>query len=234
MKIIRELSNIITPKRTKHVNLLSFNLKTDSKLMQLYEGIRKDHFKSDEEAIKSLYGDLKHKYKYSKLKYDLRRRLYNTLHLGELDSNTVSEDVKTFMECQKAWTAIRFLLYFNAKAAAISILEKHFPKMLKYEFTIMILEGARRLNRYYSTYELDNKKLTYYDDLVSKYLSLYIVEVKIDSYYNSLISMYIEDKSPKEKVASTATEYLEQLDAIYPEVLSSTFIASYILMEIVN
>ncbi|MEN0050650.1 MAG: hypothetical protein AAF806_26530 [Bacteroidota bacterium] len=234
MKIIRELSKIITPKRTKHVNLLSFNLKTDSKLMQLYEGVKSGRFESDEEAIISLYGSLEHKYKYSKLKYDLRKRLYNTIHLVELEAETFDDDIKTTIECQKVWTSVKFLISAKAFQSAIDILEKYFPKMLKYELTSMTIEGARILRKCYSTFALDVKKQQYYDLLLKDYLSLYAAEVEIDGYYNHLMSMYAEDKSPKKEVASIATNYLEALDAVYPKVVSSTFISLYKLIEIIK
>lgn len=234
MKIIRELSRIITPKRTKHVNLLSFNLKADSKLMQLYEGVKSGRFKSDEEAIISLYGNLKHKYKYSKLKYDLRKRLYNTIHLVELETETFDDDIKTTLECQKIWTSVKFLISAKAFQSAISILEKYFQKMLKYELTSMVMEASRLLRRYYSTFILDTKKQQYYDLLLEDYLSLYAAEVKIDGYYNHLMSMYAEDKSPKKEVASIAASYIEVLNASYPKVVSSTFISLYKLIEIIK
>ncbi|MEL6717634.1 MAG: hypothetical protein AAFP82_02880 [Bacteroidota bacterium] len=202
--------------------------------MQLYEGVRRSKFQSDDEAIISLYGSLKHKYKYSKLKYDLRKRLYNTLHLVELDSKLFDDDVKTFLECQKAWTAIRFLIFFQAYQAAFSILEKYFPKMLNYEFTVMIVEGARLLRKYYSSFKLDVKKLNYYDNLISEQLSLYAAEVTLDGYYNLLISKYVEDKSPKEEVTKMATDYLDKIDLIYPKTLSSSFLSIYNLVKIIK
>jgi len=234
MNIIRELSNIITPKRTKHVNLLSFNLKMNSKLMQLYEGVKSGRFESDEAAIISLYGSLKHKYKYSKLKYDLRKRLYNTIHLIELDSKTFDDDVRAALECQKAWTSVKFLIFVRAFQSAVNVLEKHLPKMLKYELTSMVVEATRLLRQFYSTFALDKKKQQYYDLLLEDYLSLYVAELKTDGYYSHLISMYAEDKSPKKEVASIATNYLETLDNIYPKVISSTFISRYKLIEIIK
>ena len=234
MQIVEELSKIITPKRVKHVNLISFKIGKDSKLLQFYEGLRKGKFSSDQDAVLALYGNLDAKYKYSKLKYDLRKRLYNTLHLVKLDAKEVGDARKTFIECQKIWTTVYFLIFFNAKKSAINLLEKYFPKMLKYEFTIMVLEAAKILRQHYSVIDLDRKRVDCYDKIVKDYLQLYVEETTIEGYFHDVISYFVQSKSQQASTLKLADSYLEQVDISSLAISSSQMIFRYRMIEVIK
>lgn len=234
MKIIKALSKIVTPKRTRHVDILSFNLKKDSKLMRLYEGLRKDKFRTEEDAIISLYGDISHKYKFSKLKHDLRKRIFNTLHLIKVEDQKLSKIQSAMISCERAWTAIRLLIMFQSLKPAIYLLDKHFPKMIKYEFTLMILESAKLYKRYYSTIDANTKRVDYYDHLINQHLTLYIAETKIEGYLSKLLSLYSKDKGHKSAVENIAEDYLSEIKNIYPDVESSAFLSRLKMVEIIK
>lgn len=234
MKVIKELSKIITPKRSSHISILSFDLKKDSKLLQLYEGVRKNKFESDEEAITAIYGagGTKNKYKFSKLKYDLRKRMFNTLHLIETNPKELDETKKVVLECERAWTAIRHLIMFQSIRTAIYVLNKHFQKMLDHELTMMIIEGAKLYRKYYSSVEASPKKVAYYDEIITQYLRLYVSETQIEGYFSGIVSLYINDRSHKSEVELMADKYLSTIRASYPAVESSAFLSRYKLIEI--
>lgn len=234
MKVIKEIVRIVPPKRTRYVSLMDFGLKSDSKLKLLYDGIRNNKFETDRDAIVSLYGDEKFKQKYHKLKYDLRRRLFNTIHLVELDEKEVGTLRKTLLDCQKAWTVIRFLINFQAIKSAIYILDRYFPKMQKFDFTNMVLEGAKLYRQYYTTIEVDEKLAAEYDEMVQEYLQLYVAETIAEGYFHELMSYFVKSKKPQKEVSTLAAKRLVKLREKYPPILSNGFIFRYKMIEIIQ
>ncbi len=234
MEIVKELSRIISPKRTKHVNLMDFRLKENSKLMRFYDGLRRGKFKSDEDAIMALYGTMGAKYKYSKLKYDLRKRLYNTIHLVELDAQEMGEVRKIFLECQRVWTSVYFLIFFKAQKAAIYVLEKHFPKMLEHDFTIMVLEAAKILHQHYTSLEIDPKRCEKYDKIIQDYLKLYIAETRLTVQLSNMYSYFSQSRKQHTELAPIAKAYLEEIQKIYPPIISNHFIFKYAMIELLG
>lgn len=234
MQIIRELSKVIKPIRTNRVNLIDFNLKRSSKLLQLYEGLKSGKFESDKDAIIKLYGSLSERSKYSKLKYDLRKRLFNTIHLVELDVEEVGDARKKYMTCQKAWTTIYFLIFMKSIKAATYVLEKHFPIMMEYDFTSMTLEGAKLLRQHYTITAPNPKEQQKYEQIVKNYLPLYVAETTLEGYFHHLMSYEVQNRSQQEETVALATKYLSEIQKIYPETLSNTFIFRYRMIEIIQ
>ncbi len=76
---LKDLVQIITRNKTKHIELLGNSEKPSSLLDQLYDGISKGAFKDDAQAAMHLYGVSNPKdANYRKLKTRLIRQLVNT------------------------------------------------------------------------------------------------------------------------------------------------------------
>lgn len=234
MENLKELIRIIAPKRMKYVSIMDYNLNRDSKLMQLYMGLKNGKVNSDDEAIHLLYGKEEVGTKYSKLKYSLQKRLINTLHLIELNAEEISKRKRAYLECTRAWTTAQFLIMLQAKRVAIQLLEKSLKKMILYDFTMLVLESAKILRQDYGVIGGDQAKIREYDEIVTTYIDLFVAETKVEGYFHYLMSHYVKSKASQSHIYEIADRYIQEIESNLPTYMSSGFIFRYKMIEIIK
>ena len=128
MKILQELVQVITPKKVSGISVMHRHLSADSKLMQLYTGILTKEITTDEAAARALYGTTDTGSKYSKIKYELRERLINSIHLIPLADHNNSRISRAYFNYYSRLTTARFLMVMGAYQAGTYLLKKILKK----------------------------------------------------------------------------------------------------------
>ncbi len=234
MDNLKELIRIISPKRVKYASIMDYSLKKDSKLMQLYMGVKNGKIQDDTDAIQLLYGKEKVGTKYSKLKYNLQKRLINTLHLIELSNEDISERKRAYLHCTRVWTTVQFLIMLQAKRVAINLLEKNLKKMIQFDFTSLVLESSKILRQDYGVIGGDQTKSKEYDDMVSTYLDTFVAETKVEGYFHHLMSYYVKSKASQHYIHEMASQYIQEIEKVVPSYMSSGFIFRYKMIEVIK
>lgn len=234
MEILEELVRIISPQKIAKVSVMHRHLPATSKLMQLYKGISQKEFDSDESAALTLYGTTDTGSKYSKIKYELRERLINTIHLIPLVDHNDSEISRAYFRYYSRLTTARFLMVLGASQAGINLLQKILVKAQEFEFTDVIIEAARLLRAYHGSNTGNAAALMEYTQVIQKYLRLYQNELVGEELYYDLLSQYVQDKSTKIHLAVLAEQYLNQLQPALQEDSSLLFIFRYRMIELMS
>ena len=209
MKELRELVTVVTRHKIKSIKMLGVSLPASSKVMKLYHGISSGVFDSDEEAIHALYGgdQVSARNSYSKLKYDLKRRLLNTLFFIDQKQSQQTAYERAFYNCYREFTAARFLLRRGARKIAIEILAKTWKKAKQIELTPVILESLQLLRHHHGVILGDRRKFYQYHKHIQYYQELYLEEIRADGYIEELLSHYVIDKSTKKHYYEMAEKY---------------------------
>lgn len=120
-----------------------------SKLGQLYDGILKGTYPTDEAAAADLYPEGNLGSNYRKLKADLRERLINTILEVNPRNFTTNEYQKAYYDCHRQWAATKILFGRNATAAAVTLARKVLRNSLRFEFTQLSLDALGMLRMHY-------------------------------------------------------------------------------------
>jgi hypothetical protein len=236
MEKLHELVRVFHPKRISYVSFFSHQLNSDSKLMQLYQGIQTNKITDDESGAALLYpNDEEGKSKFSKLKYHFRKRATNTILLIEVnDENGKKKRRKAFFDCLRTFVIAYFLIILQARSMSIHLLKNKLKVMQHYDFTFLIIESAKLLRQHHAAIVGNLKKAREYDDIISTYMPVYTFETRVEGYYYELMSYYVNNKSSKSFIYNLATSYVEKTQTPLPIQASSSLIFKVKMMEIIQ
>ncbi len=223
MEKLRELVNVVTRNKIKAIEIIGYSSDNQTKINQLYEGIKTGAYQNDSEAFEDLYEGDCSKNSYYKLKFSLRERLYNTVFFIDIKNSKYSDIKQTQLYVQKMISLFNLLKAKGATINAISIGEKVIKTAIDYEFVLEVVYLARRLRSHYALVVGNRKKYLYYHELLKKYQKVAEAEATAEGYFYDLASLYIKNKSTKRKIAQLATSYLEDLDTFRIELETSSF-----------
>lgn len=235
MERLKELVDVINPKRINYVNIFSNHLNTDSKLMQLYQGISSSKIKDDESGIALLYpDDTEGRSKFSKLKYHFKKRIINTILLIEIkDGSGKKERRKAFFDCLRTFIIAYFLIMLYARTTGIHMLKQKLKVMQHYDFTFMVVESAKVLRQHYVGIVGHVSKAKEYNTLIKKYLHLYNVETEVEGYYYELMGYYVKNKASKHFLLDLANAYSKEIPTTPPDSASSSLVFKMAMIRII-
>jgi len=217
MKKLAEIIELINLNKIKSIEVIDHNTDSNTKLMQLYHGIRLGKFKDDDSAKNKLYPNSKSNNAYYKLKHTLRDRLYNTLFFLDVKSKKYSDIHKAKLYIQKVARIADILIHKGLKKNAIYISKKGLKLATEYEFTEEQLIFAQILRGYAASIVGDVTMFTTYNEIINECCDLQRSEMKVEGLMLNIIVLYVNDKSTKTFVYETANSYIEELAPFIPE-----------------
>lgn len=232
---IGELAKIISSKKIKLLPTM-IGLRAGSILKQLHQLIINDKADTDEELAALLYKKENHpRAKYNKLKYNYKQRLYHTVLLAEPnDKAKTGERKKAFFHCARAWLIGYFLILIQARKSGIAYLEHSIDDMLKYEFTVLILESCKILRQHYGVMASNSGRHHKYNQLIQDFLPTYVAETKAEGYYHELMSYYVKGKQSKTFIHEIASQYHTDLSTVKTNRQTSSLIYKASMIEIIK
>ncbi|MEM9887710.1 MAG: hypothetical protein AAF849_17575 [Bacteroidota bacterium] len=236
MEVLKEIVKVLTPKRISYVSLLSNQLNSDSKIMQLYQGIQSGKIVDRTSAISFLYpNDVEGKSKFSKLKYHFKKRAISTILLVEINNDDgKKERKKAFFDCLRTFVIAYFLIMLHARKAGIQLLQQKLKTMHYYDFTFLCLESAKILRQHYATIVGDFEKVELYNQIVMDYMSLYVLETKAEGYFYQLMGFNAKEATSQTFLHHVSTQYLEELPGELPTNASSSLIYKFKMIELIQ
>ncbi len=212
MDHLKELIGLITKHKIKGIEIIGGPDFQNSKLQELYDGIQKGRFITDEEAATAIYKDDKNKdSNYSKLKSRLQQRLINTVFFIDINKSSHNEIQRAYYTCHKDWAALKILIGKGARLTAIPIAERILRRAEKFEFNQLALDISRSLRFHYSAIDKNRKKYNKYNKDVKKHQKVLMAELLADEYYATIINKLSSRTVSKSEISKTAIKYSEEL-----------------------
>jgi len=217
MQNLRELVTIVNQVKIRDISIVGRGRNWNGqKIKQLYEGIAKGDFATDEAAALAIYGENYAKTSYTSLKKHLTDRLLNTLFFIRLSESPINDFQKVYFDVHKLNSVVKILAGKGSKVSSIIIAERLLTKSLQYQFTDVNLSLAKLLRRHYRIYKYDAQKANKYDAIVKEQLQILIAETKVEDYYELLIAGLRNKRSSQNDLAAKGKEYAKVVRSIYP------------------
>lgn len=211
METLKELIGIATKTKVDNIEILGIPREKNTKAYQLYEGIVKGIFTTDDEAALFFYGKGAEHQSYLNLKYQLRKKLLNTILLIDSTPENFKEYQRLQYSVQKKWAAINILLFQKAYTASIPLIKILLQQSLKVEMTDISIEILRNLRYYYGIHKKDEDLFNQYDLLLNKQLTLRTKELLVEGLYLRLTANYIDQKHSKGDLIDLSSEYTKKI-----------------------
>ena len=208
--ILQELVRVVTPQKLQKAKPIFFYDKKQ-KIRLLYDGLRLRKWNTDADASHEIYGKKVKNGTFSKLKSDLGEKLLSDVLLINLGDSEINESKKAFKDCLLRYhTAILLYRFTPYHKTPNVILEKIFPKCLRYEFTELIIGISEILSWKYKLVN-DVKKGAYYEEILLSYLRIQNCECKGKIFLGNIYAQYARTRSFLPGIALQVTTYLDQL-----------------------
>lgn len=219
---LRELVRLITRHKAKDIELLG---DTDedgnrTKLNQLYDGIMRGAFISDDDAAADIYGskaNASHP-EYRRLRNRLLRQLLNTTFFADAHQTTVTDLSKVTFQIYKDYAAATLLLSKDARQAGSYLMGQVVEMAIKYEFTELVAEGARWLRMVYAGSLGNINMLEKYTLIHEEYEKKRRLEIDAFNEYQYVVKHFIGGTSTNKAVFEHTTECFPRLLAKVDEV----------------
>ncbi len=215
---LKELAWFVSKNKVKRIEIVGEQNNYNSLVQRLYDGLSTGKYNTEEDAALDLYQDSPTNSNYRQLKYNLEKRLLNTIFHIDVNASEFTDYSKAYISCQKNTAAINILMLRGVRENAISLAERTLRIALEYEFTDIILSLARILKSHYGFYSDKRTKYLEYQSLISKYSEILNVEIKVDDYYEELISLHMSNRVLKVKnldLLKTRIQELRTLQKTY-------------------
>jgi hypothetical protein len=212
MKHLIEISKIVTKRKIRKIEIFDdYSLRNKkSKFNEFYEGLRSQKFKNDRDAASKLYGCSPTDPKYRQLKSRFRKRLLNTLFFLDINLPSTSNYDRAYYTCNKEWTLVKTLLWYNAFNTAAQLTRQVLTTSLKYQFSDMIINCARIL-RSQSAEKGDEKAYEEYDNYIKEYTHIWEAEIRSEELYQRVITNYYKPFSKNFDLAERIDSYCDAL-----------------------
>lgn len=215
---LQELVRLITRQKAKDIDYLGKEEPdgTSTKLNQLYSGISKGTFDSDDDAAVALYGkgaNASHA-EYRRLRNRLLKQLLNTAFFMDAQQANSKEYNTVSYQLYKDYSAAALLLQKDARQAGIYLMEQVFETACKYGFTDIAAGAARSLRGQFSAAIGDVNMYDHYSALQKKYEDKRRHEFRAFDEYQQIIRRYIGG-------AATNPEVYQYAKYVFPELLEN-------------
>ena len=217
MDSLKEIINALGQFSPENIRLIVKIRQPPTQTTQLYEGIKKGEFDSDEAAAKAILNCSAKHQSYKNLKTKFRSRLINTIFfINPKEFQINSEQNKISFGAYKQWTAAKILNNLGAKEAAVKLGKQVLKKAKKAGISHLVAEIAMFLRFYYGSIIGDRKQFEHYNELHHKHSEIMLWENKTQEYYTMLTLFYSEGKADPSIIYKDASSYyLEIKDALY-------------------
>lgn len=232
LRKLKELIGLINQNKTKSIEIIDNGINSDTKLMQLYHGIRKGKINSDEEAMACLYPEETNRNAYYKLKYTLRERLFNTIFFIDVKSKKYSDIHNAKLQVQKFNNLLGILLTKGLKQNAIFIAEKSLKIAQAYEFTAEQLFLLRVLRTHSAAMLGSHDQFSEYDQMVKDCTERLNAELEVEGVFLELMIHYVNSKSTKPFIYEMAQKYLSQSGQLIPSKPSANWVYHLTLIKV--
>lgn len=221
-----DLVKTVTKNKVKNIEVLGNPSEQESSLTEsLYEAISKGKIKTDEEAVKFLYGK-KESVKsptYLRTKNRLIRQLINTSIFIDVNQPMFNDRAKALFNCYRDFVAATILIGREAPRAGVDILEQTLEQTMKYEFIQLTADITRTLRGLYARSVVSQDEHEKMAKLHRQYEEKRRLEMLALDYFENLINYYIVRRSPNTEVHKTASEYFDELITLAEEANTSQF-----------
>jgi len=211
MEELQELSYILTKYKTQSIEIIGDDSKQyNSKLYQLFQIIQNGEAKNDNQAALAIYGEEKISVKYRNLKYELKKRLLNTILF--IDTNNQKSRSDVYYQCWKEWATCRVLIGKSARKTAVKIAERIFRKAQQFDFYELAVSVSVFLREHYGTRDQNKEKFEYYDANYDYYKRQLKYNNLAYKYYMKLILDHATDGvMPNPQIEKDAKSYYQEL-----------------------
>ena len=195
MKEITALVSLLSKQKIKQINILTENSNQSKKSKELYEGLKNGIVTNDDTAIKLLGYETTKSPAYIKLKQRFKQRLINTLFFIDINQYSRTSFEKALHKCYHNWAASKILIDRLHRSTATAIEENILKTALKYDLTELIFLISKDLRLYFGTYQINLKKIEYYDQLVAENFKLLEHELQAEKLFSDLAREIVGAKS---------------------------------------
>ena len=212
MKHLIEISRIVTKRKVRKIEIFDdYSLRhKNSKFNEFYEGLRSQKFKNDRDAANQLYGCSPTDPKYRQLKSRFRKRLLNTLFFLDINTPSASNYNRAYYTCNKEWTLVKTLLWYNAPNTAAQLARQVLTTALKFQFADVIVNCARIL-RDYAAKSGDERKYEECDTYIKQYSHVLEAEIRSEEFYQRVIMNYYKPFPKLDDLAQRIDSYCDAL-----------------------
>ncbi len=216
MKDLTELIKFVGPKYLRQTSILA-NKSQDTQLSKLYEELKKNPNKSEEEVVKIIFKSSDNVQLFKQLKSKLKNRLVNNLFLIDTSQAQFKSIADSFQNCRKLFLAAEILYVKGAKSSAIKLAEKAYRVGEKFDFADICEMSAFFLRNAYRV-KGNKSKLKFYRKKSEYYLNKVVNQKRIRNIYLNIaddIALY-KEFSIKEKnnLLSQEKELMELLQTV--------------------
>ncbi len=217
-EVLKDLVRIITRNKVKQIEVLGNPGQEGSRTEELYEGVAKERFTSDEEAARHFFGSDEKDPNYRKLRNKLIRQLINTAFFIDVQQPMFSERSKAQYHCYRDYAAAFILRTREAHKSSVYLLQQVLEQAIKYEFTELTADICSQLRSQFARTPGDSSSHERYSELHRIYEEKRYWEFKAFDYEENLIHHYITGRSTNEEVHQLAAQYFAELLPRAPQV----------------
>ncbi len=212
MKHLIEISRIVTKRKARKIEIFDGQSlrNKNSKFNDFYEGLRANKFKTDREAAQLLYGCSPTDPKYRQLKSRFRKRLLNTLFFLDVNLPSASNYDRAYYSCNKEWTLVKTLLWYNAPHTAAQMARQLLTTALKFRFADVVVNCCRIL-RDYAAREGNERNYDTYDEHLKEFTPILDAEIRSEEFYQRAIMNYHKPLSKVKGLEKRITSYCDAL-----------------------
>jgi len=214
MKILKELSKIITKRKVFNIDIIDGNIlkRKTSKLNKFYAGLINDQFQDDDDAAFYIYGSTPADERYRQLKTRFRRRLLNTLFFLEVKTPAKPNYKKALMNCEREWALTQILQLNNAQEVTYKLASNVFKTAKQYHFTNLLVESASLLRKI-AAQKGDKTAFKTYNQYIHDYLPKREAEIQSEEALQWINQRYDQaiKKEKRDLLKEEIVPYCDQL-----------------------
>lgn len=207
MEILREMVQVLTKYKTRHIEVLGNPTEKKSQVYEFYEGIADGTLDTDEAAAAHFFDGNVRNQSYKNLKTRLKNRLINTVFFVEANDSMFNEYEKAYVNCYKDWAAAKILAGKSATESALNLCHKILKQAQKADFLDIIIEVCRFLRYQYGSVRYNKNKFRQYNELLKNSLIVREKELFMEECYLNLVPFFLENKPSDKALIKQATEY---------------------------
>ena len=229
---LKELIQVATKNKIKHLEILGIPSTKKTKVYELYEGIINGNFQTDEEAAMYFYKKGPSHQSYLNLKSKLRKKLFNTILFIETAPNDYQEYQRVMYSIPRKLAALTILSGKGLFNTTIPYLKKLLAQAIKIELTDSSIEILKKLRHYYGTINFNPTLYEQYDSQLNQQLELLNKEIFVEGLFLKYNQKFLTKKGTKENQREEVINYSKQLKGFISPVNTTKIIFFSALIDI--
>ncbi len=200
------------------------NKESKTNATKLYRAILENKIANDDDAAKLIFGEKASKLdsRYTTLKSDFKKRVFNTFLFVNLDVENLDDYYKAIYEANYRWMVIKNLLISNLTYDAFESAIDLLNFSIKYEYTQMATIIIPHIKTMCAN-KGDKLKHNYYTKLNNEIREQYDAECKARDYQELLRIEYVNSVAFRPENAIIAKNYFEELKPLLEKYQTNIF-----------